>query len=128
MTGQLPARRLPCLEPAGLDAWMVRLFEAIDEANLPWLTALSRACEAAFGDLLVDLVPSYTTLLVVFDPLRLAPEEARHRLEICLAGLAPDEAAAEGDHGLFVCEVVAAHTFRDGDPLTHANTGWKYAG
>lgn len=96
MTGQLSTSRLPCLEPAGLDAWMVRLFEAIDEANLPWLTALSRACEGAFGEALVDLVPSYTTLLVVFDPLRLDPEVARERLEGCLAGLAPDEASGEG--------------------------------
>ncbi|HSP57184.1 MAG TPA: 5-oxoprolinase subunit PxpB [Halomonas sp.] len=87
----------PRLEPAGLDAWMVRLFDAIEERNLPWLTALSRACERAFGDALVDLVPSYTTLLVVFDPLRLTPGDARQRLTGLLAELAPDDAAAEGE-------------------------------
>lgn len=91
------AERLPRLESAGLDGWMVRLFDTIDEANLPWLTALTRRCEADFGAALVDLVPSYTTLLVVFDPLRLAPEEARRRLERLLAGLAPDAAGEEGD-------------------------------
>ena len=88
--------RLPRLESAGLDGWLVRLFERIDEANLPWLTALSRRCEAAFGEALVDLVPSYTTLLVVFDPLRLSSEEARGRLSSLLMELAPDEAGAAG--------------------------------
>ncbi|MFG6160353.1 5-oxoprolinase subunit PxpB [Halomonas sp. 1390] len=89
------APTLPRLEPAGLDGWMVRLFDAIDEANMPWLTALVRECEAAFGDDLIDLVPSYTTLLVIFDPLRLSPDEARRRLVALLAGLTPDEGAAE---------------------------------
>ncbi|TLF47490.1 5-oxoprolinase subunit PxpB [Halomonas urmiana] len=74
---------------------MVRLFDAIDEANMPWLTALVRECEAAFGDELVDLVPSYTTLLVIFDPLRLSPAEARRRLVALLARLTPDEDAAD---------------------------------
>lgn len=86
---------LPRLEPAGLDGWMVRLFDAIDEANMPWLTALVRECETAFGDRLVDLVPSYTTLLVVFDPLRLSPGEARKRLVELLQRLQPDEEMAD---------------------------------
>lgn len=93
MTQRFPPT-LPRLEPAGLDGWMVRLFDAIDEANMPWLTALVRECEAALGDDLVDLVPSYTTLLVIFDPLRLSPDEARRRLVALLARLTPDEDAA----------------------------------
>jgi KipI family sensor histidine kinase inhibitor len=89
--------RLPRLESAGLDGWMVRLFARIDEQNLAWITPLARRCEAAFGDALIDLVPSYTTLLVVFDPLRLSPEEARRRLQGLLADLAPDEEGAAGE-------------------------------
>lgn len=96
MTGQVAAR-LPRLEAAGLDAWLVRLFDAIDEANLPWLTALSRGCEAALGEALVDLVPSYTTLLVVFDPLKLDPELVRRRLGEVLAGLTPDADTVGGE-------------------------------
>ncbi|XKE47302.1 5-oxoprolinase subunit PxpB [Halomonas organivorans] len=84
---------LPRLESAGLDGWLVRLFDAIDETNLAWITALARDCEAAFGAALVDLVPSYTTLLVIFDPLALAPAEARGTLQSLLAKLAPDPAA-----------------------------------
>jgi len=89
--------RLPRLESAGLDGWMVRLFERIEESNLAWITPLTRRCEAAFGEALVDLVPSYTTLLVVFDPLRLSPEEARRRLLGLLGDLAPEEQADAGE-------------------------------
>lgn len=88
--------RLPCLERAGLDGWMVRLFDSIEEDNLLWLTALAEECEAAFDDALVDLVPSYTTLLVVFDPLRLTSCEARQKLSDLLAKLKPAEAGAGG--------------------------------
>lgn len=88
---------LPALERAGLDAWMVRLFDTIEENNLLWLTALTQDCEAAFGDALVDMVPSYTTLLVVFDPARLSPCEARQRLADVLSRLTPVDSGADGD-------------------------------
>ena len=88
---------LPRLEPAGIDGWMVRLFDTIEENNLLWLTALTHDCEVAFGEALVDLVPSYTTLLVIFDPLQLSAWQARERLVDLLARLAPDEASAEGE-------------------------------
>lgn len=87
---------LPSLERAGIDGWMVRLFDSIEENNLLWLTALAGECEAAFGDTLVDLVPSYTTLLVVFDPLRITPCEARQLLTDILARLKPAETGASG--------------------------------
>lgn len=87
----------PTLERAGLDGWMVRLFDAIEEQNLLWLTALSHECEAAFGDALIDLVPSYTTLLVIFDPLQLTPCDVRLQLLKILATLEPDQAGADGE-------------------------------
>ncbi len=87
----------PTLERAGLDGWMVRLFDTIEEQNLLWLTALSRECDAAFGDALVDLVPSYTTLLVIFDPLQLSPCDARRQLVKILATLEPDQAGTDGE-------------------------------
>lgn len=127
--------RLPRLESAGLDGWMVRLFERIEESNLAWITPLTRRCEAAFGEALVDLVPSYTTLLVIFDPLRLSPEEARRRLLGLLGDLAPDEQADAGEvrelptwydpsvgpdlprvaghAGMSVAEVIACHAGTD---------------
>lgn len=83
------------LENAGVDAWLVRLFDAIDEGNMPAMMALCRRCEAAFGEALVDLVPSYTTLLVHYDPLRLTAAEAR----ATLAGLLEDLATGEESQG-----------------------------
>lgn len=88
------SHQLPRLEPAGIDSFMVRLFDAIAEDNLPWLTALTRQCEAAFGEALVDLVPSYTTLLVVFDPVQFSSGQARRMLMDVLAKLAPDDDGA----------------------------------
>jgi KipI family sensor histidine kinase inhibitor len=81
----------PRLENAGLDAWLVRLFDDIDEANMNWIAALVKECERTFGKHLVDLVPSYTTLLVQFDPLRLDHGEARRLLQTLLATLTPLE-------------------------------------
>lgn len=81
---------LPRLESAGLDGWMVRLFDSIDEANLPWITALLQRCESVFGTAVVDLVPSYTTLLVVFDPVQLSPLEAQQKITNLLTDLAPE--------------------------------------
>ncbi|WP_245944327.1 5-oxoprolinase subunit B family protein [Marinospirillum perlucidum] len=86
----------PRLESAGLDAWILRLFDRIDETNLPWLTALTHDCEVALGDALVDLVPSYTTLLVVFDPLKLSPQAARQQLEVVISRLQPEDTLTPG--------------------------------
>ena len=75
----------------------MRLFEDIDEHNLPWLSALSRRCEQAFGDALIDLVPSYTTLLVVFDPLMVSPSQARALISRILVDLEPEDSAHAGE-------------------------------
>ncbi|SFB81568.1 sensor histidine kinase inhibitor, KipI family [Marinospirillum celere] len=87
---------LPRIEASGLDAWMLRLFDQIDESNLAWLTALTRQCEQQLGSALVDLVPSYTTLLVVFDPLQMDPDQAYQQLHQLLENLQPDSAAIQG--------------------------------
>ncbi|WP_336367892.1 5-oxoprolinase subunit PxpB [Marinobacter sp. C2H3] len=93
-----PARTpVPRIESAGLDGWIVRLFDDIDEGNLAWLSALSARCQKAFGEALVDLVPSYTTLLVVFDPIKVSPAEARRTLTAALRDLAPHEDAVDSE-------------------------------
>lgn len=84
------------LESAGLDGWIVRLFDTIEEQNLRWLAALSYRCEQAFGEALVDLVPSYTTLLIVFDPLAVSPSQARTTLCEILMDLEPEEQTGQG--------------------------------
>ncbi|WP_052383834.1 5-oxoprolinase subunit PxpB [Litchfieldella xinjiangensis] len=89
--------RMPRIEQAGIDAWLVRLFSDIDESNMPWLTALVRRCEEDFGAALIDLVPSYTTVLVHYDPLILSAGEARARLVALLETLSPDSGEAVQD-------------------------------
>lgn len=78
---------LPRLENAGMDAWLVRLFDTIDERNMAWITTLVGACEQAFGEQLIELVPSYTTVLVQFDAMRLDHAQVRHLLQQMLANL-----------------------------------------
>jgi len=74
------------IEVVGIDCLMVRLFERIEEANMPWVLAASQRLQAAFGAHLRDLVPSYTTLMVHFD---LAPADARCLIRQALEGLQP---------------------------------------
>ena len=124
--GPMSHAGLPRLEPAGSDGWMIRLFGTIEENNLLWLTALTRDCEAAFGATLVDLVPSYTTLLVIFDPLQTSAWQAREQLVNILARLVPDDAGGEGDlHELatWYDPSVGADLARDRDGFSFLKVG-----
>ncbi|WP_417615203.1 5-oxoprolinase subunit PxpB [Oceanisphaera sp.] len=89
-----PQNGLPRLENAGIDAWLVRLFDTIDEANMPWITALVEACEQALGDNLVDMVPSYTTVLVHYDSLKLDAQQVKNVLQSLLVGLTANDTCA----------------------------------
>ena len=75
------------IEVVAIDSLMVRLFDRIDEANMPWMLAASQRLSAVFGEHLLDLVPSYTTLMVQFD---LPPGVARMLINQALKGLRPD--------------------------------------
>lgn len=83
------------LEVVAVDCLMVRLFDRIEEGNMPWMLAASQRLRAAFGAQLIDLVPSYTTVMVHFD---LSPSEARERIEQALNGLQPDVGGAGQCH------------------------------
>ncbi|MGM0433962.1 MAG: 5-oxoprolinase subunit PxpB [Pseudomonadota bacterium] len=86
----------PKLQNAGIDAWLVRFSERIDPAVQPWISAFCQDCRAAFGGLLVDLVPSYTTVLVQYDPEQLDDTGARRVIERVLERLAPDRSMGGG--------------------------------
>ncbi|MCK0764733.1 allophanate hydrolase subunit 1 [Chromohalobacter beijerinckii] len=79
----------PSIETVGMDSLIVRLFDNIDEENMPWMLAADRALREAFGEALIDLVPSYTTLLVHYDIQRLDLQAARARVSEALKGLTP---------------------------------------
>ncbi len=86
------------VEVVAVDSLMVRLFDVIDEANMPWMLAARQRLQAAFGGRLVDLVPSYTTLMVQFDLLQMSPTEARSCIEQALADVQPDNGGAGRHH------------------------------
>lgn len=83
------------IEVVAIDSLMVRLFDTIDEANMPWILAASQRLSAALGKHLLDLVPSYTTLMLQFD---LPPGEAKVRILQALEGLQPDTGNAGRRH------------------------------
>ena len=124
----------PQIEIAGIDSLILRLFSQIDEANLPWLLAASQRLRAAFGAALIDLVPSYTTLLLHYDLSLLDDRTARDLIASSLRDLAPADDASGQRHelpvwyhpsvgpeldllarrsGLGSAGVIAAHSERD---------------
>lgn len=86
------------IETVAIDCLMVRLFDAIDEANMPWMLAASQRLRAVFGKQLIDLVPSYTTVMVHFDLLQLSPDQARTLVREALENLQPDNGSGGRQH------------------------------
>lgn len=84
------------IEIAALDVLTLRLFDHIDEANMPWLIAAGQRLRTLFGTDLIDLVPSYTTLMLHYDGQQLSEAEARRRVHAALDGLQPANAEAHG--------------------------------
>lgn len=79
----------PRIEVVAIDCLMVRLFEVIAEANMPWMLAATHRLRSGFGAALVDLVPSYTTLMVHYDLTALSPAQARELIDQALTDLQP---------------------------------------
>ncbi|MEH6387994.1 5-oxoprolinase subunit PxpB [Pseudomonas profundi] len=77
------------IERAAVDTLMIRLFDRIEEGNMPWLLAASQQLRRQFGDQLIDLVPSYTTLMLHYDLRQLDEITARQLITTALAGLQP---------------------------------------
>ncbi|MGE7812155.1 5-oxoprolinase subunit PxpB [Pseudomonas sivasensis] len=77
----------PRIEVVAIDCLMVRLFDAIAEANMPWMLAAAQRLREGFGAALVDLVPSYTTLMVHYDLIALSPAQARELIDHALTDL-----------------------------------------
>ena len=88
------------IEVVAIDCLMVRLFDAIDEANMPWMLAASQRLRDGFGAHLIDLVPSYTTLMVHYDLLALSPQQARALIVEAMVNLSPDATQSGRKHVL----------------------------
>ncbi|MEJ1228281.1 MULTISPECIES: 5-oxoprolinase subunit PxpB [unclassified Pseudomonas] len=90
----------PRVEVVAVDCLMVRLFDAIAEDNMPWMLAASERLREGFGGHLIDLVPSYTTLMVHYDLLALSPAQARELIVQALDNLSPDARSVGQRHVL----------------------------
>lgn len=83
------------LRVAGEGALMLYLGDAVDERVLANVQAATTAIEAALGDALVDLVPSYASVLILFDPLRRTHVQVAREVRAAVNALAAG-AAIEG--------------------------------
>ncbi len=91
---------IPRLEVAGIDSLILRLFERIDEDNMPWLLAASVRLKEVFGAALIDLVPSYTTLLLHYDLNLLDAQQVRALVAQAFDGLQPATTGCGREHRL----------------------------
>lgn len=90
----------PRVEVVALDCLMVRLFDDIAEANMPWILAAGESLRATFKQSLIDLVPSYTTLMVHYDLTALSPVQARALIAKALIDLSPNARTGGTGHVL----------------------------
>lgn len=88
------------IEVVAVDCLMLRLFETIDAAHMPWLLAATQRLRACFGAALVDLVPSYTTLMLHYDLEQLDDGQARALIHRALHDLEPVSSADTALHRL----------------------------
>ena len=77
------------IEPVSEDAVLITLAEAIDEALPARIASLSQSFRNANLPWLKDLVPSYTTLLVVYDPALVDFREVKSRLRAIVGADTP---------------------------------------
>ncbi len=83
------------LQVVGADALMLYLGDTADAQTSARVQAAAGAIEQALGAGLVDLVPSYASVLVIYDPLQLSHTAAASRVRQALVDL--DAETREGD-------------------------------
>jgi KipI family sensor histidine kinase inhibitor len=77
------------LHAAGENALILYLGHETSPAIAARVHAAGTAIEAALGGDLIDLVPSYASILVIYDPLKTDHLDVGRRLRAALAGLRP---------------------------------------
>lgn len=122
------------IEVAGVDAFIIRLGDAIAPALIPWVHGVATRLRERLGPRLVEVVPSYTTVLVQYDLLHDDAESMRRDLLSALNDLRPAPPGAGCLHeipvwyapevgpdllplaqrtGLAMDELIALHSGRD---------------
>jgi KipI family sensor histidine kinase inhibitor len=121
------------LHTVGEDALMLYLGDSADEQTLAKVQAAVAAIEHALGSELIDLVPSYASVLIVYDPLRSDRLQVSRRVRAALDALqvqpavtartvvlpvyyaaetGADLASLAARAGISTDEVIALHTAR----------------
>lgn len=72
---------------AGENSLIIYLGDVIEPATANRVAALAQAMRRALGQQLIDLIPSYASLLVLFDPQSLSHDDCEIQLHACLAKL-----------------------------------------
>ncbi|MFT0212099.1 5-oxoprolinase subunit PxpB [Pseudomonas sp. F1_0610] len=88
------------IEIVAIDSLMLRFFEHIDEQNMPWISAATAALRQVFAQTLVDIVPSYTTVLLQYDLNVLSDQQARQLIHHALENLDISQATQGKTHEL----------------------------
>ncbi|MFV1466746.1 5-oxoprolinase subunit PxpB [Idiomarina sp. HB] len=88
----------PKLVSAGADAVIVYLGEGISVSVNQQVLAAVKAVEEQLSDVVLDLVPSYNSLMVYYDVLRTDEPEIRERLRKTLSDLTSDDQELTGKH------------------------------
>ncbi|MGM0905642.1 MAG: 5-oxoprolinase subunit PxpB [Pseudomonadota bacterium] len=86
----------PKLVSAGADAVIVYLGEGISVSVNQQVLAAVKAVEEQLSDVVLDLVPSYNSLMVYYDVLRTDEPEIRERLRRALSDLNSDDREQTG--------------------------------
>lgn len=76
------------IETAGVDSLLLRFSDRVEPELISSIGTACNLLESALDDLIVDLVPSYTTLLVVYDLNRVTEQEIRSQV---LSVLQPEQ-------------------------------------
>lgn len=121
---------LPYIQPLGDSAFVVRMGEGLSPELHSRVVGTLHALDAAREAWVVDLVPGYASLLVIYDALRARPEEVRRWLAATLPrarpepprhrvievpvwyhpSVGPDLEPLAREKGLSVEELIALHT------------------
>jgi inhibitor of KinA len=80
----------PHIQPMGDSAFVIRFGESISPELHERVVALLRALDSAREPWVVDLVPGYASVMVLYDALRTTPEEVRRWLRETLPRARPE--------------------------------------
>ena len=95
---------MPKIIPAHENAWLIEWGEPVSEALTLKIVATQQAIQAILGDVVVDCIPAYQTLMVVFDVGLASHESVRCQIDSILSSAAQSASVRLGEtHTIPVC-------------------------